>query len=419
MSETVLEKKVGIKDLLKQSNYLKLIIANFISRFGDSIDSIAYAWMVYTLTGSKLLMGTLFAVNAIPSILLSPFSGVFADHFQKKKTIVICDLGRGLVVLLTAILFGTGYLRVWHLYLFTVLNSSFEAFSSPARASLMPLILKKEYFLSANGFSTSLSSLAELIGLGVAGYLIATINISGAIFIDAFTFFISAVIILMMIVNGDVKSERKLDTKTYFIDLKEGFSYIIKNKAILLIAFAAMVVNFSLTPLNVLQPVYVSEVLKSGPAVMSYLGIGLVVGVIISGLLVSQFGSNFKKPFLITCGFSIMGLSYTALSLPAMLNISGFASIIIAVLVFFLFGFSLPMINSATQSIFMEKTKPEILGRAASLLGMLCLCATPLGSALTGIVAEYTSIPVLYISMGILIVITGFALLLSKELRKA
>ena len=78
-------KKYGIKDLFSQRVYLFNLIAGLISRFGDSVDSIAYAWMVYTLTGSKLLMGSLFAVNAVPNIIFSPFAGVLVDRFEKNK----------------------------------------------------------------------------------------------------------------------------------------------------------------------------------------------------------------------------------------------------------------------------------------------------------------------------------------------
>lgn len=419
MGELSISKKAGMKELFKVSNFVKLTIANFISRFGDSIDQIAYGWMVYTLTGSKLLMGTLFAVSAIPNIVLSPFSGVFADHFKKKKTIVICDLGRGLVVMLTAILFGLGYLRTWHLFAFTIMNSSLETFSSPARASIMPLILNKDQFLSANALSSSVSSFAQLIGLGAAGFLIATIDISGAILIDALTFFISAILIFLMVVKGDVKSDRKLDTKTYVTDLSEGFKYIIKNKLILLTVLAAMVVNFSLAPIGVLEPVYAKEILKSGPEVMSYLGIAMVTGIIISGILVGQFGSRFKKSLLITIGFVVLGASYTALSLPELVQFSKQNAILIAVGLYFIFGLAIPPINATVGTYMLENTKQELLGRVSSLLTMVCLCAAPIGSALTGVIAEFTSISTIFISMGALVILVGLALLFNKEFRKS
>ena len=116
--EIVIENKRGkLKQLIGYKDYMLLFIANFISRFGDSIDAIAYSFMVYELTGSKLLMGTLFAVNAIPNIVLSPFAGVIADRFNKKRLITIGYLGRGIMVSITALMLSIGILQPWHLLL--------------------------------------------------------------------------------------------------------------------------------------------------------------------------------------------------------------------------------------------------------------------------------------------------------------
>jgi DHA3 family macrolide efflux protein-like MFS transporter len=222
-----------------------------------------------------------------------------------------------------------------------------------------------------------------------------------------------------MIVKGDVKSDRKLDTSTYVNDLSEGFKYILKNKLILLTVLAAMVTNFSLTPLNVLQPVYAKEILKSGPEAMSYMGVALLSGVIISGLLVGQFGSRFKKSLLITVGFVMIGAAYSAMSLPEIITFSKINGIIVATTLYFIFGLAMPPINATIGTYVLENTEQKFLGRISSLLTMVCLCAAPIGSALTGIVAEFTSISIIFISLGALVILTGFLLLFNKEYRKA
>lgn len=78
------KKKIGYKDILTDKNFCLFIIGNLISRFGDSIDTIAYGWMVYEITGSTALMALLFGVNAIPTILFRPIAGVFVDYKKKK-----------------------------------------------------------------------------------------------------------------------------------------------------------------------------------------------------------------------------------------------------------------------------------------------------------------------------------------------
>ena len=82
------EVKVGYKDVLKQKEYVKLIIANLISRFGDSIDAIAFTWLVYAITGSAAWSAIIFAVNQLPSVLVQPFAGALVENMDKKKIIL-------------------------------------------------------------------------------------------------------------------------------------------------------------------------------------------------------------------------------------------------------------------------------------------------------------------------------------------
>ncbi|MCX7885488.1 MAG: MFS transporter [Caloramator sp.] len=210
MENVALERNnIGIKDLLKYKSFMIKLIAYSISRFGDSIDAIAYAWMVYELTGSKLLMGTLFAVNAIPNIVLSPFAGIFADRHSKKKIIILGNLFRGIVVSFTAILFYYNLLRPWHLFIFTVLNSTFESFISPANSVLNASLVPKELYLTANSFTSSVNTFSELIGLALAGVIISIFKISGAILIDGMTFFIACILLSFIKYTENIEIKKR------------------------------------------------------------------------------------------------------------------------------------------------------------------------------------------------------------------
>lgn len=177
MEEVVLEKKIGYLDILKDKNYCLFMIGNLISRFGDSIDTIAYGWLVYEITGSTSLMALLFGVNAVPTIIFQPIAGVLVDYKNKKKVMVICNLGRAVVVTVTAVLFILGLLRSYHLFIFTFINSSFEAFESPAGVAAMPLIIDKEKFAYAKSVQGTLSRIIELFGLAAAAGIIAVLGI--------------------------------------------------------------------------------------------------------------------------------------------------------------------------------------------------------------------------------------------------
>lgn len=418
MENTVLEEKVSIKDLFTYKSYMILLIANFISRFGDSLDSIAYGWMVYTLTGSKLLMGTIFAINALPNIIFSPFAGAIVDRLKKKTLIVLGYIGRGFVVSLTAFMFMFGILKPWHLFLLTFLNSTFETITGPANSALIPLLLPKELFLAGNSFSSSAYKFAELIGLGTAGIIISVFKIYGAIFIDAFTFFLAASLMFLIKVQNDYKKNEPMTINSYFSELKDGFLFIGNQKLILITIILFAIVNFCLAPLNIFMPILVKDILKGGPELLSVLGIALTIGTILGGLAVGQFGNRFKISTLIILSFALLGLNYALLYLPGNI-LHGTSSILVTTALFSFMGFLLPASSSPIGTYIMTNTPKELMGRVSSVTNMITFSAIPLGSAAAGALSEYMSISVQFLVMGIAIICTSMLIYFNKDFRKA
>lgn len=412
--ETSSNKKSATIELLKHRNYLKLLIATLIGRFGDSLDSIAYGWMVYKLTGSTLLMGTLFAVNAIPNLLFSPIFGAIVDNRSKKKIMAFGELGRGIVVMVTALLLMIGYLRTWHLFVFTFLNSTLETLSTPAKMSIMPLILPKDKMLSASSLSTSISSFAELMGLSVAGVIVATIGVEGAILIDGATFIIASIILVTLKYEENLKLQESNKKNNYLGNIKEGFEFIRKDYSIFLIILVAAFVNFLLTPLNVLMPAYVDTLLASGPKGMSVIGLSITIGMIVSGLLVSEFGDRFKEKNMIVYGFMLLGAAYSLLSLPNFIT-QLIPGLVLAAIMFFLIGFSVPVVSSPLRAYTLTNTPQEMLGRVGAFMNMVSLSALPLGGAITGFLSTLLSIEKILIVTGIMIFLISILLKVNKK----
>lgn len=410
-------KNSGIKELFQFKNYILMLFANSISRFGDSLDTIAYAWMVYNLTGSKLLMGFLYALNAVPNIIVSPFSGVFIDRLSKKKVIIICNLGRGLMVSTTALLYFFGLLRPYHLFILTILNSTLESFITPASASFFTMVLPKEHYLAGNSFSASLASFSELLGYAVAGFTISFLGISGAILIDGMTFLLACVIILKIKLTEDLTNKSKLTVNNYFKDLKEGFSFIKRNTTILITIILVSITNFGLAPMNSFQTVFVKDILQEGPGLMSYLGIAVMVGIIIGGIIVGQIGSRFKISTMVIFGFILFGITYSMLYIPGNIEVIIPGSIL-SIILYFLCGLCIPIMTSPIKAFLFSNTPKDILGRVISVLAMTSMCAVPLGSAITGVIIEYISLSTLFLIMGSLISIIALSLIFNKEFLK-
>ncbi|NUU76225.1 MFS transporter [Paenibacillus xylanilyticus] len=424
MSEGTAVSKQGIGELIQVKPYMQFMLGKMVARFGDSIDSIAYSWMVYMLTGSKLLMGTLLAVNFLPNILLGLFAGAIVDRMSPKKVIVLTNSGRGLLVGITALLFGMGELQVWHLFVVTILNSLLECFSSPAEMSSVPRLLPQSLLLSGNAMSSSATRLAELGGLAVAGALIATVGITWTILIDAGLFAWSAVLMSRVVYPSSPKTEDVSPEKDSSLsapqglltDMIEAFRFIRKHALLLITSILFAFVNFCLMPFNVLRTPYVIDILHAGAGGLSLLSGLMVGGMVLSGLWMTHRGSSYPKSVLIISGIILLGLSYAMTALPAYMSTN---QLPLAAIFCLMMGLGIPLATTPLASYMMEVTPSGMLGRVSALQSMLCVSAIPLGSLVSGAAAEWVSTPLLFIGCGILLAMSAIFLLLSKTFRRS
>ena len=138
-------KKIGYKDIFKQKEYMKMMVAALINRFGDSIDAIASTWIVYELTGSAVWSAVIFGVNKVPSVFVTPLAGAWVEGRNKKAIMIITDLIRAVCVAFVASGYLLGFLQPWMLLVTTCIISTVEAFRGPAGSALTPRVLKAEY----------------------------------------------------------------------------------------------------------------------------------------------------------------------------------------------------------------------------------------------------------------------------------
>lgn len=425
MSEGTVAHKQGIGELIQIKPYVQFMVSKVVSRFGDSIDSIAYSWMVYILTGSKLLMGTLLAVNFLPSIFLGLFVGALVDRMSPKKVIVLTNTGRGLFVGITALLFGLGELQVWHLFVITILNSLLECFTSPAEVSTVPRLLPKSMLLSGNAMASSATRVAELAGLAVAGTLIATAGITWTILIDAGLFALSALLMSRVgypKIQTSSNNENTLfdssdsppSRKSIFSEMTEAFHFMRKHVLLLIVSILFAFVNFCLMPFNVLRTPYVIETLHAGAGGLSLLSGLIVAGMVLSGLWLSHRGSNYRKSVLVIVGIVMLGLSYAMTALPAYMTSY---QLPVAAVFCLMMGMGIPLATTPLASYLMEVTPSEMLGRVYALQSMLVVSVAPLGSLVSGALADWVALPILFIVFGVMLAMSAALVLLSKTFR--
>jgi MFS transporter, DHA3 family, macrolide efflux protein len=412
--------RTGLKGLMGHRGYMTALVSNTVSRFGDSIDTVAFSWMVYEITGSTLLMGTVFAVSGIPNLLFGFIAGAVVDRLPKRPVVVAGHFARALGVGLMAAVYAAGALESWMIFVFVFFNSTVEAFAHPASAGFMQRLVPKDAYMEANSLSQSASSIAELAGLGLAGFFLATIGIAGAIAIDAGTFLFAALGIAGIRLQGDGVRELAegapgpkpgaLDIRSLVRDMGEGFSFLRQDRLVRITVLLAVFANFALVPFSALQPAFVKDVLGSGPIGMSVLGIGFSSGIALGGLALAKFGGKASRIRLILTGFMCIGALYACFALPVFLPTAALR-LGLAGALSFLTGASLPLVNATIGAYLMEKTPPQLMGRTMSALSVAATCAMPLGAAFAGAAAELIGIPALFMALGLgTVLVTLFAL---------
>lgn len=401
------EKKIGYGDIFRDRNFCLYMIGNLISRFGDSIDTIAYGWMVYEITGSTALMALLFGVNAIPTIIFQPIAGVFVDYKKKKKVVITCNVGRALIVTLTAAMFMLGILRAYHLFIFTFINSTLESFETPAGIAAYPLIIEKEKFAYAKSISGTLARIVELVGLAVAAGIIAVIGIGGGMMINAASFYIGGVCMVLVKFKPETLKKQELNIKSYLGDLKEGFLYLKGTKLLMFVAIFMALVNLLMIPLNTLGVAYVKEELLKGPEVVAMLNFTMTVGMLLGGAVYPKIAERVKGITLFIWSGVTLGIGYsTMFFLPIIKGDMPLYTIIN--IIGFLMGVGASLIMMRLNITFMTKVEQQYLGRAAGIVNSLACASTPVGACLVGGLCLLLSTSQLFLIFGVLMVVLFF-----------
>lgn len=393
------EKQASYRDLRNEKNYIKNLLATAVSRFGDGIDAIAFSWLVYTLTGSTILVATLYAVNGIPNLIFGLVSGVVCKYFSEKNILVICDMGRGICVGLIAVLFITENLEVWHLYVITFMNSSFESFRSPAAGAIIPKILNKEKLERGIALDTSVSSGLELLGLAAAPIIISLIGIGGAIIIDCITFIVCANLILFIRIGKEAKEKATLELSKYFKDFKEGIIFIKNDNLLKNICIFAAIINALVVPFTALQAPYVDQVLNKGAEALSFIGAPSILGMIFGAIMAPKIREklNSRNTFIIAG----VGLGITYCFAAMMGIVKGEIVYLLLGLDIFIMGFSIVNINFQIRIVMFKKVSEEYLPRVIATLSAIALSIIPIASAVVGVLSEAFQIQNIFFILGV------------------
>lgn len=410
------EKKIGYKDVFCQAEYMKMILASLINRFGDSIDEIASTWIVYELSGNAAWSAIIYGVNKIPTVLITPLAGAWVEGRKKKTIMIVTDLIRALCVAFVATGYLMGFLQAWMLLITTFTISTVEAFRGPANSALTPRVLDKECYEYGMSLMSTLGSIVELIGAAIAAGIIAIIGTAGAIYVDMATFTLSALIIMTVNSKEHELKKQKFDRKEYVNSLLDGFKYVKKDKLILFISAVAIFLNAILVPLNSLQAPMASEILHGGAEVLSILGIASTLGMLLGSFTFPMLQKKLSDKLVLILG--ALGIAAFYIGIPlfepfysSKIFMYGFVAFISA-----FFGFVFSLCNTFLNVKTLKRIDESYLARIGGIMTASSVAFMPITSFLIGILVANVSTAVMFVISGILAVCAAVYVMFTKVL---
>ncbi len=419
-------------------SFTSLWAGQLISLFGDRIHQLALAAAVLVTTGSALATALVFVTATIPNLLFSPIAGTLVDRWEHKEVLVVSDLLRASTVLLIPLAIVTNIVLVYPL-VFAL--TSISIFFQPARVAILPQIVRPDELLTANSAMWVGETLADVIGFPLAGLFVVALGpaLPIAFWLDAATYAASAVLLATLVVRG--RDEPVEPTKVGFdtapaavtqepratngaIDdlepgflgeLKAGWRFLRHEPVLLANTLQATVAQLTVGVLLALTPVYARTVFGAGPlgweAVYAFIETGVGGGNLIGGFMIGLIGMRFAKGHMVIAGYAVWGLLITMLALTGNLAlVLGFA---------FGSGIANMVFVIPSQTLFQERTPPELMGRVVGFRFALVFGAMTLAMALGGILAEVVGVTTVLAAFGLVTMVTGLAGLLVPAVRDA
>jgi MFS family permease len=367
---------------LRASREFRLLwTGQLISAAGSALRLVAVPYQVYVLTGSSLAVGLLGLFSAVPLIALSLWGGVIADRVDRRRMLLVTQACLALTSVALALSTQLGAATVPLLYVLTAIGSGFSALDQPARSALAPSLVERRLIPAAMALNQTNYQLASVVGPALAGLVIAQFGLVWTYWIDATTYLVAIVALLLMRVP-------RMDTTVVHAAplraLVEGMAFLVARPLLL----ATMSVDFFATFFAVsraVMPYYADRVFNVGPEGLGLLYAAPGAGATIVALTSGWTGGVRAKGLGILVSVAIFGLAIAAFGfLPA----SGF----IAGLLLLAIAQGADTVSAIFRHTILQMETPDALRGRLSAINLVFVAGGPqLGQVESGVVAELLS----------------------------
>ena len=406
--------------LALNGSFSALWAGQLISLFGDRLNQLALVAVVAVSTGSALATGLVFFAATLPNLLLSPIAGTFVDRWDHKEVMVVSDILRAAIVLTLPIAAVTNIILVYPLIF---LVTTISVFFRPARVAILPQIVPEQDLLSANSALWVGETIADVIGYPLAGLFVVLLGSSVplAFWVDSATYLASAALLGSIVVRAaapaaeGVAQAARAARADFAAELRAGWQFLRHETVLLANTLQGVAGQFSLGISIALTPSFVQLTYGQSAigwqAAYGFLETGIGLGNLIGGFAIGLIGTRFAKGQMVIFGYALWGLLIFLFALTGNLGVAlglafgqGVANMI----------FIIP-----SQTLFQERTPPELMGRVVGFRFALVFGSMTIAMLVGSILGQVVGPAPVIALCGLVTIGAGLAGLLVPAVRDA
>ena len=398
--------------LARNANFSLLWVGQLVSLFGDRVHQVALAFLVAQY--GPLEVGITFAMTAVPNVLLGPLAGALADRWDRRLTMIGCDIVRAGLVLLVPI---AAPIDIRLVYVLAFAVATVSILFRPAKNAIVPLVVDEPDLVTANSAVSVTETLADLLGYPAAGLLVAALGslIGAAFVVDSATYVVSALLLWSMVSERSDHVTEHFSVRAIGQEMVEGWLFLRRHAELfsntLVSTFAQVAVGAEV----VCSILYAQSVLEHSrigypenySLMMAAIGLGSIVG----GLVLGGVAGRLPKGPLSIVGFVTFGLTFIAI---------GFVrDPYLAIALFFLVGATNMIFLIPNITLFQERTPQRLMGRVVSTRQAIVFGVMAASMALAGWLSGLLGSATVLALSGLVCVLAGLGGLLVPSMRNA
>ena len=243
---------VHASSLWHNRDYMLLWSGQVVSTLGSTASSIVYPLLILALTDSPMAAGIAGAISAIPYLIFSLPAGALIDRWDRKRVMILCDIGRGMTVVSIPIAMAFDALTLWQIYAATFIEGSLFVFFNIAEVAALPRVVSQNQLPQAAAQNEAGFGVANIVGPSFGTFLYQTFGRGVPFIADAVSYAVSVVSLLL--IKRQFRSERPVATRNLRSEIAEGLRWLWNKPLIRFMAFITGGLNLinAATPLIII-----------------------------------------------------------------------------------------------------------------------------------------------------------------------